>query len=410
MAQGTTGTVALAPEVKAMYDADFYIQGQSVLYWDQFADLKGPIMNGQRGISQNFPIIESLQPNPTVLDELIDVAPQQMRGAEVIITLSEYGNCIEVTKFLVATAYADVYKQAAYINGYNLAESFDYIARAVFGQGSRVWFANRHTARNQIAGQTVTADTLNIRFIELLTLVVARSAKMPLYEDGAVATCIHPFVFYDLIQDANNNGVGARGMSVYSHPELLFNGELAYWAGLRIIVSANAKGFWGAGAPQTTGAVATTLANPANPGDTQLNVAAATGVLPGAWLAIQDAPEPGNTWSDSNELFMVTAVAGNVVTGFALDPGPGDNAGLRFAHAVGTVINNNNSVFPVVVFGPNSVTKASSDWTGPYGETVVTGPFDRLGRFLTFGWYAIEGWARTRNAWLFRGEVGSSQS
>src|SRR5215471_12050203 len=123
MAQGTTGTVALAPEVKAMYDADFYIQGQSVLYWDQFADLKGPIM-------------ESLQPNPTVLDELIDVAPQQMRGAEVIITLSEYGNCIEVTKFLVATAYADVYKQAAYINGYNLAESFDYIARAVFGQGS----------------------------------------------------------------------------------------------------------------------------------------------------------------------------------------------------------------------------------------------------------------------------------
>jgi len=110
MAQGTTGSVALAPEVKAMYDADFYIQGQSVLYWDQFADLKGPIMNGQRGISQNFPIIESLQPNPVVLDELIDVAPQQMRGSEVIVTLSEYGNCIEVTKFLVATAYADVYK------------------------------------------------------------------------------------------------------------------------------------------------------------------------------------------------------------------------------------------------------------------------------------------------------------
>ena len=188
MPQGTTGTVALSPEVKAMYDADFYIQGQSVLYWDQFADLKGPIMNGQRGISQNFPIIESLQPNPVVLDELIDVAPQQMRGSEVIVTLSEYGNCIEVTKFLVATAYADVYKQAAYINGYNLAESFDYIARAVFGQGSRVWFQNKHTARNQFAGQTVTADVMGIRFIELLSLVAARSAKMPLYEDGAVAT------------------------------------------------------------------------------------------------------------------------------------------------------------------------------------------------------------------------------
>jgi N4-gp56 family major capsid protein len=407
MAQGTTGSVALAPEVKAMYDADFYMQGQSVLYWDQFCDLKGPIMNGQRGISQNFPIIESLQPNPVVLDELIDVAPQQMRGSEVIVTLSEYGNCIEVTKFLVATAYADVYKQAAYINGYNLAESYDYIARAVFGQGSRVWFQNKHTARAQFAGTTQTADQLTIRFIELLSLVAARSAKMPLYEDGAVATALHPFVFYDLIQDPTNGGL--RTMSQYSHPELLFNGELAYWGGLRMVVTANAKGFWGAGAAPTS-AVATTLGAAANPGDTQLTLAVGTNVTAGMWLAIQDAAEPGNTWSDSNELFMVTSVAGAVVTGFALDPGPGDAAGLRFAHSVGTAVTNNNSVFPIPVFGPNSVTKAASDWTGPYGETVVTGPFDRLGRFLTFGWYGIEGYSRTRNAWLFRGEVGSSQS
>jgi len=407
MPQGTTGTVALAPEVKAMYDADFYIQGQSVLYWDQFCDLKGPIMNGQRGISQNFPIIESLQPNPTVLDELIDVAPQQMRGSEVVVTLSEYGNAIEVTKFLVATAYADVYKQAAYINGYNLAESYDYIARAVFGQGSRVWFQNKHNARVQFAGQSQTADQMTIRFIELLSLVAARSAKMPLYEDGAVCTAIHPFVFYDLMQDPTNGGL--RTMALYSHPEILFNGELAYWAGLRMVVTANAKGFWGAGAPPTS-AVATTLGAAANPGDTTISVAAGTNIAVGMWLAIQDAAEPGNTWSDSNELFMVTGVAGTTVTGFALDPGPGDAAGLRFAHASGAVVNNNNSVFPVPVFGPNSVTKASSDWTGPYGETVVTGPFDRLGRFLTFGWYGIEGYSRTRNAWLFRGEVGSSQS
>jgi N4-gp56 family major capsid protein len=407
MPQGTTGSVALAPEVKAMYDADFYIQGQSVLYWDQFCDLKGPIMNGQRGISQNFPIIESLQPNPVVLDELIDVAPQQMRGSEVVVTLSEYGNCIEVTKFLVATAYADVYKQAAYINGYNLAESFDYIARAVFGQGSRVWFQNAHTLRNQFAGMTVTADQMTIRFIELLSLVAARSAKMPLYEDGAVATALHPFVFYDLMQDTTNGGL--RTMAQYSHPELLFNGELAYWGGLRMIVTANAKGFWGAGAAPTS-AVATTLSAAANPGDTTITVTAGTNIAVGQWLAIQDAAEPGNTWSDSNELFRVTGVAGTTITGFALDPGPGDAAGLRFAHASGTAVVNNNSVYPVPVFGPNSVTKASSDWTGPYGETVVTGPFDRLGRFLTFGWYAIEGYARTRNAWLFRGEVGSSQS
>jgi N4-gp56 family major capsid protein len=406
MPQGTTGTVALSPEVKAMYDADFYLQGQSMVYWDQFADLKGPIMNGQRGISQNFPIIESMQPNYTVLDELIDVAPNQMRGSEVVVTLSEFGGAIEVTKFLVATAYADVYKQAAYVNGYNLAESIDYIARAVFGQGSRVWYQNNHTARNQFAGQTVAADTLTIRFLEMLSMI-ARSVKMPLYEDGAIASELHPFCWYDLLQDTTNGGL--RTMSQYSHPEILFNGEIAYWSGARLIVSSNAKAFWGAGAAPTS-AVATTLSVAANPGDPSITVTAATNIAVGMWLSIQDAAEPGNTWTDTNELFRVTGIAGNVISGFALDPGPGDTGTLRWPHASGAAVVNNNSVYPVVMFGPNSVTKAASSWTGPYGETVVTGPFDRLGRFLTFGWYAILGYARTRNAWLFRGEVGASQS
>jgi hypothetical protein len=55
-----------------------------------------------------------------------------------------------------------------------------------------------------------------------------------------------------------------------------------------------------------------------------------------------------------------------------------------------------------------SLLKIASDETGPYGETVVTGPFDRLGRFLTFGWYAILGYGRSRTRWNLRGEVSGS--
>lgn len=406
----TTGTAALAPEVRAMYDADFYMQGQSMVYWDQLADLKGPIMNGQRGISQNFPIVESNQPNYTALDELTDVSATQMRANEVVVTLSEYGGAIEVTKFLVATAYADVYKQAAFVNGYNLAESFDYVARAVAGQGSRAILQNGRITRAQFAGQTVAADVASVKFVELLS-IFTRSIKMPMYEDNAVATVIHPFVFYDLLQDTTGGGV--RAMSQYSHPEILFNGELAYWAGMRIIVSANAKGFWGAGAPAAAASGNLQLTAPINVGDATINLNAATNLAIGQWVAIQDGQETGNIWFDTNELMRITGIAGNVISGFMLDPGPGDAGGARFAHASGpggAVVTNRNSVYPIVVLGPNSVTKAASSWTGPYGETVVTGPFDRLGRFLTFGWYAIIGYARTRNAWLLRGEVGSSQS
>lgn len=406
----TTGTAALSAEVKAMYDADFYIQGQSMVFWDQISDLKGPIMNGQRGISQNFPIVESNQPNYVALDELTDVSATQMRANEVVVTLQEYGGAIEVTKFAVATAYADVYKQAAFINGYNLAESFDYIVRAVAGQGSRVMFQNSRTTRAQFAGQTTAADVASVKFVELLA-IFARNFKMPMYEDNAVATIIHPFLFYDMLQDTAGGGV--RTMSQYSHPEILFNAELAYWGGMRIIVSANAKGFWGAGAAAASPSGNLTLTSPINVGDATLNLSAATNLTAGMWVAIQDGQETGNTWFDTNELMRITGVSGNTVSGFMIDPGPGDAGGARFAHAsggAGTIVTNRNSVFPIVVVGPNSITKAASSWTGPFGETVVTGPYDRLGRFLTFGWYAIVGWARTRNAWLLRGECGSSQS
>jgi hypothetical protein len=59
--------------------------------------------------------------------------------------------------------------------------------------------------------------------------------------------------------------------------------------------------------------------------------------------------------------------------------------------------------------GPNSITKVASDLTGPWGETVVSGPFDRLGRFVNVGWYGLFGYGRTRDSWLLRGEVGASE-
>lgn len=410
----TTGSAALAAEVKALYDGTFYMQGQSLVYWDQFCDLREQ-MDGMRGQTYNFPIIASLQPSTGSIDELSDVVAQQMRAAEIVITLQEFGGAIEVTKYAVATSYSDVYKQAAYTNGYNLAESVDMVVRAVAGQGSRQFYVStaspRITARSGINGQTngplaTNPHTLTDTFLAFLAFL-GRSIKMPLYEDGALATNVHPFLLYDLIQNRN-----IQTLAQYSHPELLFNGEVAYYMSIRIIVSANAKAFWGAGGALAANSLVTTLNAAANVGDVTLAIAgvgAAANV--GQWFAIQDGTEPGNAWYDTNEAFYTTGFTASSLTGFALDPGPmvGSNeGGLRYAHASGKAVTNNASVYPIPLLGPNSITKICSSFTGPYGETVVTGPFDRLGRFLTFGWYALLGYGRTLNGWLLRGEVGSS--
>lgn len=404
----TSGTTALSNEVRALYDSDYYIAGQANTHYDQFSNPKAAA-NGVRGSTLNFPILESGQPTSSTLDELADVVPQQMRVAESIITLGEYGGAVEVTKFVSATSYADVYEQAAFFNGYSMAESVDNIVRAVAMQGSRQFFQNNRTARNQFAGISTAADRITTTFVEFLSVLMARGSRMPLYEDNTVCTVLHPFVFFDLLQASD-----PRNMAIRLAPEILFNGELAYWAGMRIIVSSNAKAFWGAGATAVS-SFSSTTAFAISPGDTNIKVTASTNLAVGNWMAIVDSAETGNTWSDTNELFRVTAIgttgaAGTGVDGFCLDPGPGDNGGCRYAHASGTTINNNNSVYPFPVLGPNSITKYYSDLTGPWGETLVVGPLDRLGRFKTLGWYLIAGWGRARNVWLLRGEVGSSTS
>lgn len=405
----TTGSVALANEVKALYDADYYMAGQANTFFDQFSNPK-MAANGVRGSTLNFPILESGQPSSSALDELADVVPQQMKVAEAIITLGEYGGAVEVTKFASATSYADIYEQAAFFNGYSMAESVDNIVRAVACQGTRQFFQNNRTARSGLVGMSTAADRITTQFIEFLSVLMARGTRMPLYEDGTVCTIMHPFVFFDLLQASD-----PRAMAIRLAPELLFNGELAYWGGMRVIVSSNAKGFWGAGGVDATSSLVTTLAAAANPGDTNLKLTSVTNLLVGDHLNIIDTAETGNTWSDTNENFRVTTIGtagagGTGVDGFCFDPGPGDNGGIRYAHASLTVANNGNSVFPIPVLGPNSITKYYSDMTGPWGETLVVGPLDRLARFKTLGWYLIAGWGRARNVWLLRGEVGSSTS
>jgi N4-gp56 family major capsid protein len=399
-----TGTAELSNEVKIIYDADYEIAAQSNVYWDQLCDPK-QVDEGQRGQTVSGFILENTNPNTSPLNEKEEVVGQTLSANEWQVSIQEFGGTIEVTRFLAATAYVDVYQQAAYANGYNLAETFDLLARAVAGQGSRRFFnpAAGISARSAIAGRSTASHRISASFLEWLN-VLARTSRMPLFQDNTVVCPAHPFVYYDLLQSTD-----IRQMSQFQHPDLLFNGEIAMWSSIRFILSANAKVFYGAGAA-TALAINTTLAAANDPGDATLVLTNAAGIVPGMWINIVDAVETGNTWYDTNELFHVLSVNGNEVTGFALDPGPGDAGGLRFAHNAGTAVTDRNAVYPLVLMGPRSVTKAYSSFTGPYGESVVTGPFDKLGRFLNFGWYAMLGYTRTRSSWVLRGEVGSSMA
>ena len=398
-----TGSVALTNQIKPLYDSEFLVQSQALLYFDQCSDLKKQI-GAAGGSSYEFPISANLPPATAVLNELEDVTPLPLSSAAVNVPVYEHGSAVQVTELAVQTSYVDVYKQAAYANGYQLAESYDNLVRAVVCQGSMILRQAAATTRATFAGKTNTAHIVTPAYLQLL-VSIARRFRVPAAEDGSYMTVIDAFVHHDLIVNTN-----IRDMAIRQTPEMAFNGEVAYWAGLRILTSANCKGFYGAGAVDATASAATTLASSSAAGATSISVASATNITVGQWLAIIDGAETGNTWTDTNELALVTAVSGTDITVMGSDPGPGTGGGLRYAHASGTTVNNGNSVYPIPIMGPMSITKVAGDHTGPYGRTTVVGPYDTLGRFLALGWYAIVGWQRTLEGWIMRGEVGSSIS
>lgn len=402
-----TGTAQIANEVKPDYHNAYLIAAQSLLYFDQLTYPRSTTQS-RRGSSVNFPIVESQQPATSTLDELADVVPVAMNINEIVVTLQEYGNAVQVTRLAASVSYADVYKQAAEINGYNLAESIDYIVRSVIGQGQNVVYQNARASRATLNGITTAADRMTAPFISKLQAFV-EATNMPKYMDGATCAVMHPWPFYDFQQDPQT-----VAMSQYSHPELLFNGELAYWNGMRFVKASGQKVFWGAGGARSS-SLSTTTAAAINVGDTNIKLTSVTTVAVGDILNIIDTAETGNTWTNTNEGFYVQAVGtagagGTGVTVMAITAGPGSNGGARYAHASGVTATNNAAVFPTNVLGPQSITKAYYENAGPYGETTITGPFDVLGRFLNFGWWALLGWQRTRERWLLRGETGSSQA
>jgi N4-gp56 family major capsid protein len=405
---GVTSTSVLSEEVRPLYDQDYLMAAVSMTGLDQFTDLRQAVQNGQRGNSVEVPILEQMPPQPNTLSEVSDVTPQQMVASKFVVTLAEYGNAVQVTRFLKTVAYPDVYQQAAEACGQNQAESIDFVLRPIFGSGQRVMYPGGITGRTGLSETNKMTSALIQRAVTL-----ARLTKTPSFEDGFYASVLHPNVHYDLLQDSLLTNLGT-----YQREELLFNNEIGVWGGLRFCTMANWKAFWGVGASSTFAAAAsTTLASPITPGENQIVVAAATNIAIGDWIAIQDGQETGNTWSDTNESGLVTNIVSTTLTVQFADPGP-DTAtksmGCRYAHAAGTVVKSavrsdgSTNVYPVPIFGPQSVTKLASDETGPFGLAITSGPFDILQRFINHGWWLIAGWGRTTERWIMRLEVGGT--
>jgi N4-gp56 family major capsid protein len=324
-------------------------------------------------IVMNF--LSDLEPGTAEIPENTDVAPVSFRDSTTTITPTSRYNAIEASEKLMNQAGTNYAQERFELLGKNMMESVDLLAQAEATQGAlRYAGAARTSLDAGTAGHLLSDSVFSKATADLQTF------KVPGWEDPASGqpkwfAIMHPYAFADLRAAANIVAV-----SQYQKASILLKYELGELGPFKLIVTPWAKTFWGGGAANAS-AIETTLNGAVNALAKTIVVAANTNMDVGDRVMI-GTHETGSTHYSTNEIVTITGVNSTTIT----VAGEGSNGGLRFDHASGAAVSNDDNVGTVVFGGPESLTKIYDPMVGEYGDVVGPKKEGILDHLYTLGW------------------------
>jgi len=347
-------------------------------------------------IVMNF--LSDLEPGTAAIPENTDVSPVSFRDATVSITPTSRYNAIEVSELLMNSSATNYAMERFELLGKNMMESVDLLAQAAATQGALV---SRTAARASLDAGTAADRLTAAAFINATADL--QTFKVPSWVDSVSGqpkwfAVMHPYAFADLRDDTDITAI-----SQYQKSEILLRYELGELGPFKLIVTPWAKVFWGAGAANGS-AIETTLNGAVNALATTIVVASATNIDVGDRLLI-GTHETGNTHYATNEIVTVTGVSSTTIT----IAGEGANGGLRFDHASGAAVSNDDSIATVTFGGPESLMKVYDPMVGEFGEVVGPKKEGLLDQFVTLGWKWYGAYSRPIENRIIRREVSLSR-
>jgi len=379
---------------KAAYEQLAYYALRPELYYDALVEVQSTNATN-RGVSVQFTIASDLSEATTALTETSDVTPVSMSDSYVVVTPLEYGNAVQLTSKLGATAFMEVNPIAANIVGWNAGISTDGIARTAAGAGTNVAYTSGTTRAGLAKTNTLTGSDVRKAVASL------RKNNVPTF-NGLYKGLIHPDASYDF--RGATGGTNWSDPHVYSDPSGIYNGVIGNFQGVQFMETPRAPLFSDGGTNSytiSTIAVASSVAT--------LTTSAAHGLAVGDTLTISGATSTSGTGSTSqvgfNAQFTVATVPSTTTLTVSVAGLSNVNAGTSLSLVVSAV-----DVYGTLVMGRQALAKAFSTGGG-YGEQaiIVDVPvIDTLRRFTGIGWKHFVGYSVFRQAALYRIESGSS--
>jgi N4-gp56 family major capsid protein len=224
------------------FDRIAYFALRSELLFDAVADVQ-PTNQAMPGSSVTFTIFNDLAAATSTLTETSDVTAVAMSDSQVSVTLNEYGNAVLTTAKLRGTSFLDVDTVAANVVGYNAGISIDSVVRSVLEAGSNVNYGTGGSTTPTSRATIQVEDELAADDIRKVTAEL-RGDNVPTF-NGLYMGYIHPDVSYDL---RSETGAAAwRDPHVYVDTDMIYNGEIGAFEGVRFIETPRAPLFADAG-------------------------------------------------------------------------------------------------------------------------------------------------------------------
>ena len=383
-----TTTSSISSLVQAAYDQYVRMALRSIPVMRSLADVK-PVQQAMPGSSVVFSIYSDLAQATSTLTETSDVSSIALGNpSQVTVTLNEYGSAVTTTKKLNLTSFNDVDSALADIIAYNAADSIDNVVGQVLSAGTNVIYSNGPS------GTTPTASS-GILPVDTMTVADIRNAVVSLRTNKALprmgelyAAYLHPRQSADLRAETGTGGF--QELTKYVERTPFVAGAVGVIEGAFIVETPRVlNGLKLAAGIATT----TTITNVAL---TSNVVTITTGVAHGLGTG-QVVTVAAVTNTAINGTYTIASVPTTTTFTYALTA-----TGITSVADTGTVTFTNN--YRAIVAGREALAEAQAADI----STVIGPEIDALRRFRTIGWYYFGGFARLREAALYRIESAAT--
>ncbi len=252
----SSNDAGLSAEMKTFYDKTLIELAKPNLVFDRFAQ-KRPIPRGG-GKTIEFRRFNSLPKALTPITEGVTPTGSKLTVTPVSATVDQYGDYVELTDMLTLTSVDPIVVEATRQLADQAGRTIDTVVRNQIMGGTNVNYVpkvDENGNETEVTSRYQLTPDCKLRVRDVFKAAAQLRAMNAPTIDGSYVAVIHPYVAFDLMQDAEGQWVDIQK---YADPEKIINGEIGCLGGVRFIQSSEAKIYRGTNlATGTTGLTVT---------------------------------------------------------------------------------------------------------------------------------------------------------